>query len=383
MTHELFELESQRYTSITCRFALACLTSIALLWPQVIASQEFERAQGGYAWSFPHDHGAHPAYQTEWWYYTGQLYAEGREPFRDTPEFGFQLTFFRRSEGVQGAPVSEYMAHAALTDIAQRRTYFSSRLGGGSLGLAATSSDSLSATSGDWTVDPIGNRLVLRFSTTKERESAPVEVRILTEELPPVWLQGDVGLSRKATCDQCSSMYYSLPRISLTANVGGRRSLRGLAWMDHEFMTNSLAATQVGWDWFGLMLKDGRSMMLFQLRNAKGGVDFSSAGVWSSTGHRTLARSEFTLTPQGTWRSAASGAEYPVEWRIVIPKEGIDTVVRARVESCEVGVSPTAPRSDRYDKATVRYWEGPVASADESVLGYLEMTGYAGKVAGL
>jgi hypothetical protein len=31
----------------------------------------------------------------------------------------------------------------------------------------------------------------------------------------------------------------------------------------------------------------------------------------------------------------------------------------------------------------VQYWEGPVASADESVTGYLEMTGYAGRVGGV
>ncbi|MCE2543718.1 MAG: hypothetical protein J4F30_09850, partial [Acidobacteria bacterium] len=29
------------------------------------------RAQPGYAWRFPRDHGSHPPYQIEWWYYTG------------------------------------------------------------------------------------------------------------------------------------------------------------------------------------------------------------------------------------------------------------------------------------------------------------------------
>ena len=39
--------------------------------------------------TFPRDLGPHNAYQTEWWYYTGNLATgEGRE-------FGFQLTFFR------------------------------------------------------------------------------------------------------------------------------------------------------------------------------------------------------------------------------------------------------------------------------------------------
>ena len=58
--------------------------------------QDFSRATGGYNWSFPRDHGHHSGYQSEWWYFTGQLYADGAEPFVDQPLYGFQLTFFRR-----------------------------------------------------------------------------------------------------------------------------------------------------------------------------------------------------------------------------------------------------------------------------------------------
>src|SRR5258706_14031583 len=40
---------------------------------------------------FPKDHGAHPEFQTEWWYFTGNLAsAEGRH-------FGFEFTIFRRA----------------------------------------------------------------------------------------------------------------------------------------------------------------------------------------------------------------------------------------------------------------------------------------------
>lgn len=371
---------------------------LVLGWSLTVRADEFARAQPGYLWSFPRDHGSHLSYQTEWWYYTGQLYAPSKEPFRHVPEYGFQLTFFRRSSGSGAAIHSEYMAHAALTDITAGRTYFSSRIGGGALGLAATSTDSLGARSGDWTVDPIGRHLVLRFSpdnypldgsqldirARRDRpaaaESKAVEVRILTADLPAVWLQGQSGFSTKALCDGCASMYYSLPRIPVQARVvvgGVSGDLHGLAWMDHEFMTNSLGSSQVGWDWFGLMLKDGRSVMLFQLRNAAAGVDFSSGGVQSGTTTRVLSRDDFKLYPIRFWRSPSSGAEYPIVWRVSIPSEGVDTVVQARVERCEVGNVQTA---SSVDVGSVRYWEGPVAAGDESITGYLEMTGYAGKV---
>jgi predicted secreted hydrolase len=39
--------------------------------------------------TFPADHGPHPEFRTEWWYFTGNLTAE------DGREFGYQLTFFR------------------------------------------------------------------------------------------------------------------------------------------------------------------------------------------------------------------------------------------------------------------------------------------------
>jgi predicted secreted hydrolase len=357
--------------------------ALVMLCSASSASQELSRAAPGYVWSFPRDHGNHPSYQTEWWYYTGQLYGQHQQPFKDAPEFGFQLTFFRRSELVAGRTVVEYMAHAALTNISERRTYFSSRVGGSSLGLATTSSDSLAAASGDWTVDPVGEQLVIRFGVMELNQSVPLEVRILTTELPPVWLQGVDGLSRKAACDGCSSMYYSIPQIALRANVGARHYLHGLAWMDHEFMTNSLANSQVGWDWFGLMFRDGASLMIFQLRNARGDIDFASASIRRGADSRALAADEFTLTPHHRWRSPATGAVYPIEWRIVIPKENIDVVVRARVEACEVGSARTSAESKKSEQQAVRYWEGPVAATDESVLGYLEMTGYAGRMAGV
>ena len=49
----------------------------------------FARALGPRPFSFPDDHGPHPEFRTEWWYYTGNLEtAAGRH-------VGFQLTFFR------------------------------------------------------------------------------------------------------------------------------------------------------------------------------------------------------------------------------------------------------------------------------------------------
>src|SRR5688572_30372778 len=49
----------------------------------------FRLATPPYDYQFPRDHGSHPEYRTEWWYYTGHFRAEsGRR-------YGFEVTFFR------------------------------------------------------------------------------------------------------------------------------------------------------------------------------------------------------------------------------------------------------------------------------------------------
>ncbi len=332
----------------------------------------FRSAHPGYTWSFPRDHGPHNEFQTEWWYYTGHLYREGAEPFRDAPAYGFQLTFFRRAETPRDGERSEYLAHAALTDISTGVTTFASRKGGALLGAAGANPTTLEVWSGDWLAELIGDSHLLRFSPA--RGGSP-SLRLLGAQSSPPWLQGEGGFSRKGTCDTCASHYYSLPRLKLSGEVrDGARLIpvRGLAWMDHEFMSNTLAPDQVGWDWMGLMLSDGRNLTVFRLRTADRGTSYASASIQQEGSSSTVRGGEITLTPSKEWLSPRSGARYPLEWRVQIPSHGIDLVVKARVPGCEVG--------DGASELEPRYWEGPVAADGEKAIGYLEMTGYAGRV---
>ncbi len=76
---------------------------------------------------FPKDHGFHPGYRTEWWYYTGHLTTENHR------RFGYQLTFFRSQlrpnfvDDNHRLPKSDrrsnqiYIAHAAISDLGGKR----------------------------------------------------------------------------------------------------------------------------------------------------------------------------------------------------------------------------------------------------------------------
>src|SRR3954470_17317296 len=90
------------------------------------AQQPYRVASPAYHYSFPRDHFNHPDFQTEWWYYTGNL----RTP--DGHHFGFQLTFFRQGLKREKSPAHSpwavddlYMAHSALSDLSGGKFYHS------------------------------------------------------------------------------------------------------------------------------------------------------------------------------------------------------------------------------------------------------------------
>ena len=91
---------------------------ILLLAVPSSAAEDWKQAVGPWNWSFPRDHGAHPEFRTEWWYFTGNLRDEAGN------RYGYQLTFFR--QGVKIKPANPknpwslrdlYTAHFALTDV--------------------------------------------------------------------------------------------------------------------------------------------------------------------------------------------------------------------------------------------------------------------------
>lgn len=344
------------------------------------ADADWEIARPGWQYVFPRDHGSHPAFKTEWWYFTGNLRDEGGQ------EFGYQLTFFRIGvipPGEKLEATSRFvvrniaMVHFAISDLGARKFHFEQLLSRGAYGdagfgdggrLAWLDQCSLHLES-DGKLHLIGHvegqSLDLALSSTK----------------PPV-IHGIDGLSRKGDGPGHASQYYSFTRLATAGTLGvdgHTHPVRGESWFDHEWATNQLAPGQVGWDWLSLQLDDGTDLMLFQIRTKSGGRDkWSSGTLISADGTAThLAADEFTLEPSHAWRSPATGAEYPEQWHITIPGHGIDLTAAARMQDQELNLRPTA------------YWEGAISvtgarsGAPMRGKGYLEMTGYAGQVTGL
>ncbi len=353
------------------------------------SGQDWRAARAGYVFSFPRDHASHPDYKIEWWYYTGNLEAvDGRR-------FGYQVTFFR--VGVDPQPVNPsrwtvrdlFMTHLAVTDIDTGTFRYAERLNRAAVGWAGAATDTYRVWNEDWevrlgaadgtaTASPERDAHLLRAAD----DGFGVEL-VLQPGGAPV-IHGTDGISQKGSQDGNASHYYSLTRMPTQGRVildGRPIAVEGESWMDHEFGTSFLEASQVGWDWFSIQLDDGTDLMLFQLRRTDGSRDPRSSGTLVTRPRSVdrIALDEFTLEPGRTWQSPESGATYPIEWRIVLPAQRLDVTVRAAADDQELRTG---------DSTGVTYWEGAVEVAGERAgrpvtgRGYLEMTGYAGQSMG-
>ncbi len=338
----------------------------------------FSRATEPNAVEFPRDLGAHDDFQTEWWYYTGNLATADGRPF------GFQFTIFRRATLPPGvvAPSDSawrsdqiYMTHFTVSDIAANRFYPAEQFSRGAVGLAGAQADPYRVWLDDWTMEEVGPSQV----RLRARSGDMAIDLILTETLPPV-LHGDGGLSPKGPEPGNASYYYSIvqQRTTGTVTVGDQAyDVTGLAWKDHEWSTSALSPGAVGWDWFSLQLDDGGALMMFIIRRDDGTLEAASAGSYiAPDGTVTpLSLGDWELEVTNTWTSPASGAVYPAGWRIRVPSVGLELTGRPMMADQELNVSTV-------------YWEGAVAfegtlgGEPVTAKGYIELTGYAGSMEG-
>jgi predicted secreted hydrolase len=272
------------------------------------------------------------------------------------------------------------MVHAAVTDVAEGTHRFSEVLWRAVplLGGFPAAPDPILA----WAGAPPGTdgRWELRLEGAGFRLALRDEARALALELvlrpeKPVALQGPNGLSRKSEEEGYASLYCSLTRLRTEGAVelGGRRhAVRGESWMDREIGSSQLAPDQVGWDWWGLRLADGRDLMLTVLRRGDGSPSWRSGTLVERDGRvRLLGSGDWSVRALGAWRSAASGTSYPSGWAIEVPGEAVRLSVTPEVRGAE-NRSALVPGLD--------YWEGPVRAVDEQGRpageGYVELTGY-------
>jgi len=165
-----------------------------------------------------------------------------------------------------------------------------------------------------------------------------------------VVLQGESGFSRKGPKGAEASYYYSRPQLKVSGSADGQ-PVAGLAWLDHEWSSQYMAAEAAGWDWCGLNLDDGGALMAFRMRGKNGETVFSPPN------------NSFQMLR--AWKSPRTGAVYPVSMLV----------------NGEYRLEPLMDDQELDARASTGtiYWEGAVRAfrGDAQVgRGYLELTGY-------
>jgi predicted secreted hydrolase len=344
----------------------------ALLILNPLAAQ-YRTAVPGYRFEFPRDYFDHPDFQTEWWYYTGNLKsAKGHR-------YGFELTFFRQavsrdpSQSAAWDVKDIYLTHLALSDLDGQKFYHAERTNRAGPGIAGVSRSTGRIWNGNWQIQWEGADQKLQAIDNQFQLYLT-----LHPEKPPI-IHGENGVSQKSAGTGHASYYISLTRLATSGKLklnGEKFEVSGLAWMDHEFFTHQLESDQVGWDWLSLQLEDNTDLMLFRIRRKDGLLDPFSAGTYVDAHGKTthLRAVDFILQPLAeSWTSPSTHATYPVAWKIAIPKLEIELEAHTSLDAQELaGKTEIAPS----------YWEGAILLGGHrgklplGGVGYLEMTGY-------
>jgi predicted secreted hydrolase len=334
---------------------------------------QYRVAVPGYRYEFPRDNFNHPDFQTEWWYYTGNVKDSSGH------EFGFELTFFREALTRDAQKASDwsapdvYLAHLALSDISGGKFYHRERLNRAGPGIAGVNAETGRIWNGNWQTQWSGN--------TQDLQAVSDEFGFhlnLETQKPPV-IHGIDGVSQKSAGPGHASHYISLTRLLVNGDVelGEKKfAVTGTAWMDHEFFTQQLSADQVGWDWFSLQLDDNTELMLFRLRLKDGSIDPFSSGTYIDAAGKTTHLLERDFNVQSlddTWKSESDRAVYPIHWLVGVPSLKINLDVTTPLKQQELaGKTALSPS----------YWEGAIritgtrGAGPIAGVGYLEMTGY-------
>jgi predicted secreted hydrolase len=330
---------------------------------------------------FPEDHGPHPCYRTEWWYYTGNV------SDKDGVKFGFQLTFFRSRIGDESMDTSKgsnevspwrtqqlILSHAALTEISEKKHHKAEQMARQTMGIADAfqKNDRTHVFLRNWSLDIMPQAHII------EADSQDFSFEFTLVPMKKPVLHGDQGYSRKGRQVESASCYYSFTRLKAQGKIRVGSEIfevDGFAWMDHEFSTNPLEPDLVGWDWFSIQLDNYTELMAYFLRKKDGTFsNASSATFVTVTGDsKHLTREDMHLKPIKTWKSNQTGGIYPSQWHLKIPQQKLELVIISIVADQEMQTPETTG---------VTYWEGSVSvegfldGKAVSGKGYAELTGY-------
>jgi predicted secreted hydrolase len=261
----------------------------------------------------PRDHGAHPAFQVEWWYTAGTV-----ADLRGRDFFWFATVW---------SGSGFLLAKVNVVDLRADRIVLSKEyLAAGAPAVGQTRMDvegfglgwRPAGAFGRWSVDaPVPGEGSLRLTLT------PVQ---------PYVLNGSHGIVPEGP--GAYSAYYSAPRLTArgTLVLGGRASeVTGQGWFDHQWGNFATNSASWHWNWFACQLNDGSDLMLYQFIDPAGTPTGVQDGTFVSRRGAVTHLRRFTVIPLApAIRPAGATGTYPLRWRLEVPGAHVDVTLAAR-----------------------------------------------------
>lgn len=328
------------------------LLALGFLYPVFGFSEvKYPKVMANHVLQFPRDHGAHPDYRQEWWYVTGWLRTAAGA------DLGFQITFFRTRLNIENPNPSAFtprqliLAHAALSDPRHGRLRHDERAARTALDLAGSRAGTTRVWVDDWSLVFLDGKYKASIAARDFSFDLEFEPRV------PLVLQGENGFSRKGPGREEASYYYSRPHLAVRGTASGSM-VTGTAWLDHEWSSQIMAPGVTGWDWCGINLDGGGSLMAFRMRDKDGKTVYAPPGV--------------SFEVLRTWKSPRTGVAYPVE--VMVTTKEIQLRLQPLMDDQELDAR--ASTGTIYWEGAVRAMEAGSSGGKQLGRGYLELTGY-------
>ncbi|UOD33740.1 carotenoid 1,2-hydratase [Deferribacteraceae bacterium V6Fe1] len=302
---------------------------------------------------------------SQWWYFTGHLNTE------DGQKFGYELTIFvvnlnkiqfKSKFGLNRI----YISHFAVTDINNQKYYFEDDTSRGAYGEAKASENKLYVK----VFDDLITGSLERFDIKAKAKDFSINLQLIPVKKPI--LNGKNGYSNKIYgCEECASLYFSITKMNTNGylQIGSNKySVFGESWFDREINSDYKTSKLKGWDWFSIMLDDGREIIIYQIKDKNGEIDKSSyAAIIDKDGNKIdLDLNNIKLKPLVFYKSKKTSAKYPIKWEISMNDKKI--FVESVVKDQEFIAS----------KSTFNYYYEGASKVYGDLHGkaYMELTGY-------
>lgn len=329
---------------------------------------DFARIEHPYAFRFPRDYGAHPAYRTEWWQLSGVLEGERGEPI------GVQLIVLRLGFGAAAPEGTDtgwganevYLGLASISDPDGEGLVSAQRLTRGGTGLADWQAAPMRLWVEDWQVTRLGPATGLELKLVVEDLELYLELQPRQSRVDLNEIGGDGSVA------DLPFVYYLEPRLAASGRLlrgGNPNRVAGTISIEHAWGELPLPGGPVARDRLTLYLQDGRVLLLFHTHRTDGSGVPRASGLLLGAGREpvSLAAKDIEMLPLGHWTSAATGARYPVRWALRVPSLDLDAEILAAA-------------SDVEGLVWEPFWAGPVQLQSRAGAtlgdGFLQLSGY-------